>query len=86
MRILVTGSEGLLGSWTVPALRKAGHKVVTLDIKTRAPEAGARHIAGDLRDVAIARNAVPGMDVVVHLAAPPRAGLPALQIPVREDM
>ena len=27
MRILVTGSEGLLGRWTVPALREAGHEV-----------------------------------------------------------
>jgi nucleoside-diphosphate-sugar epimerase len=71
MKILVTGSEGLLGRWTVPALREAGHEVVTLDLKTRAPETGMRHIAGDLRDVALARNAVPGMDVVVHLAAMP---------------
>ena len=80
MRILVTGSEGLLGSWTVPALRKAGHDVVTLDIKTRLPEPGARHIAGDLRDVYVARNAVAEMDVVVHLAAMPYDAAPANEV------
>jgi nucleoside-diphosphate-sugar epimerase len=69
MRILVTGSEGLLGSWTVPALREARHEVVTLDVKSRPYEKGQTHIAGDLRDVYVARNAVQGMDVVVHLAA-----------------
>ncbi|MBN1876579.1 MAG: NAD(P)-dependent oxidoreductase [Anaerolineae bacterium] len=77
MRILVTGSEGLLGGWTVPALREAGHEVTTLDIKARPFKPGgdgldaSYHIAGDLRDISVARNAVPGMDVVVHLAAMP---------------
>lgn len=71
MRILVTGSEGLLGTWAVPALREAGHEVTTLDLRARAAADGERHIAGDLRDVSVARNAVPGMDAVVHLAAMP---------------
>jgi UDP-glucose 4-epimerase len=71
MRILVTGSEGLLGSWTVPALREAGHEVFTLDIKARPAADREHHTAGDLRDVFVARNVVPGMDVVVHLAAMP---------------
>lgn len=76
MRILVTGSEGLLGRWTVPALREAGHEVVTLDKKSRPAEEGKRHIAGDLRDVIVARNAVRGMDAVVHLAAMPYDAAP----------
>jgi nucleoside-diphosphate-sugar epimerase len=80
MKILVTGSEGLLGSWTVPALREAGHEVVTLDIKSRAADARHTHIAGDLRDVSVARNAVPGMDAVVHLAAMPFDAAPAAQV------
>jgi nucleoside-diphosphate-sugar epimerase len=60
-----------LGAQTVPALSEAGHEVVTLDLKTRPAVDGKRHIAGDLRDVSVARNAVPGMDAVVHLAAMP---------------
>ncbi|MDF1512371.1 MAG: NAD(P)-dependent oxidoreductase [Anaerolineae bacterium] len=80
MRILVTGSEGLLGSWTVPVLRAAGHEVVTLDIKTRSSSGGERHIAGDLRDVFVARNAVQGMDAVVHLAAMPYDAAPPDQV------
>ena len=80
MRILVTGSEGHLGSWTVPALREAGHEVVTLDIKTRPLSEDGRHIAGDLRDVYVARNAVQGMDAVVHLAAMPYDAAPPDQV------
>ena len=80
MRILVTGSEGLLGRWTVPALREAGHEVVTLDMKSRPVEAGQRHIAGDLRDVFVARNAVRGMDAVVHLAAMPYDAAPPNEV------
>lgn len=80
MRILVTGSEGLLGSATVPALREAGHEVVTLDIKMRPFADGERHIAGDLRDVYVARNAVQGMDAVVHLAAMPYDAAPPDQV------
>jgi UDP-glucose 4-epimerase len=80
MRILVTGSEGLLGSWTVPALRAAGHEVVTLDIKSRPHSGGEIHIAGDLRDVFVARNAVRGMDAVVHLAAMPYDAAPPDQV------
>lgn len=80
MRILVTGSEGLLGSQTVPALREAGHEVVTLDMKTRSSSDGERHIAGDLRDVFVAKNAVSGMDAVVHLAAMPYDAAPPDQV------
>ncbi|MCJ7735712.1 MAG: NAD(P)-dependent oxidoreductase [Anaerolineae bacterium] len=69
-----------MGSWTVPALRKAGHEVVTLDIKTRPSAEGERHIAGDLRDVFVARNAVQGMDAVVHLAAMPYDAAPPDQV------
>ncbi|TFG72988.1 MAG: NAD(P)-dependent oxidoreductase, partial [Anaerolineales bacterium] len=77
---LVTGSEGLLGSATVPALREAGHEVVTLDMKARSSADGERHIAGDLRDVFVAKNAVRGMDVVVHLAAMPYDAAPPDQV------
>jgi nucleoside-diphosphate-sugar epimerase len=81
MRILVTGSEGLLGSWTVPALREAGHEVFTLDMKARAANAdSSHHTAGDLREVSVARNAVPGMDAVVHLAAMPYDAATADQV------
>lgn len=80
MRILVTGSEGLLGQWTVPALREAGHEVVTLDVKSRPYGDGQTHIAGDLRDVFVARNAVQGMDTVVHLAAMPYDAAPPNEV------
>lgn len=67
MRILLTGGAGYLGSVTVPALRAAGHEVLTLG---RHP--GVDHAVCDLRDgdaVRKAVHAVGEIDAVVHLAA-----------------
>jgi len=36
--ILVTGADGFVGSWTIPALLRADHRVVAM---VRTPEAGA---------------------------------------------
>jgi len=44
------------------------------------PSEDGRHIAGDLRDVYVARNAVQGMDAVVHPAAMPYDAAPPDQV------
>ncbi|MDH4171782.1 MAG: SDR family oxidoreductase, partial [Acidimicrobiia bacterium] len=73
MRILVTGTEGYLGSVLAPRLMAAGHEVVGLDTcfyKTgwlyhgvdRAP----RTIVKDLRDATA--TDFEGIDAVVHMA------------------
>lgn len=73
MRILVTGSEGYIGSVLVPLARIAGHDVVGLDVGwfahcTFGPITGeSSHIAADVRDVC--RTDVRGFDAVLHLAA-----------------
>lgn len=59
MRILVTGSSGLVGRAAVEHLERSGHEVVSFDL-----DAGLDVCSAD--DV---RGAVHGVDGVVHLAA-----------------
>lgn len=65
MRILVTGSEGLIGSEVAAALERAGHEVRRLDI--RAPQGDEGH--GSILDGALLDRLTKGCDGVVHLAA-----------------
>lgn len=62
-RILVTGSEGLIGAALGAALAAAGHQVVGLDLRAAAAD------GGDVRDHARVVAAAAGCDGVVHLAA-----------------
>ncbi len=77
MRILVTGGAGYVGSTLVPILLGAGHEVRVLDRLAHGGTSllgvwshpGFSFLAGDLRDAELVREAVAGVDAVVHLAA-----------------
>lgn len=62
-RILITGSEGLVGTALRGALEARGAEVAGLDLRGRGDE------AGDVRDARRVRDAVKGFDGIVHLAA-----------------
>lgn len=62
-RILVTGSEGLIGTALTAALGATGHSLSCLDL--RAPDAAR----GDVRDRESVVRAMADCDGVVHLAA-----------------
>jgi nucleoside-diphosphate-sugar epimerase len=63
MRILVTGSEGLIGRALCPLLQARGHEVVRMDI---AVADGGWHDVADTRAVV---THLDGCDGVIHLAA-----------------
>jgi len=62
-RILITGSEGLVGTALRTALETHGRDVSGLDL------VAADHELGDVRDHERVRAAVEGCDGIVHLAA-----------------
>jgi len=72
MRVLVTGSDGYIGSILCPMLERAGHEVVGLDTglfqkMDFQDNAGPSTSWGDVRDVG--PEVFEGIDGVVHLAA-----------------
>jgi UDP-glucose-4-epimerase GalE len=72
VRVLVVGGSGYIGSHTARALRTAGHEAVLYDnLSTghRRLAAGFPLIEGDMRDAAKLREALRGVDAVMHFAA-----------------
>lgn len=65
MRVIVSGSRGLIGSHLVAALRRDGHHVTPL-IRRRLPKAG--EAAWDPKEGTADAAALEGHDAVVHLA------------------
>lgn len=75
---LVTGGAGFIGSHIVDGLLRKGAKVRVVDDLSTGYEANIAHsrshiqfIKGDLADPAICREAVEGVDYVLHQAAIP---------------
>jgi dTDP-L-rhamnose 4-epimerase len=79
MNVLVTGGAGFIGSHTVDLLRTRGHEVRILDnlqapvhAEHRWPEylpAGVERIDGSVDDPEAWKQALRGVDAVMHLAA-----------------
>lgn len=77
MNVLVTGGAGYVGSTLVPMLLNRGNRVRVLDALMHGgdPLLGSwahpcfEFVKGDVRDANVVRQALEGMDAVVHLAA-----------------
>lgn len=71
-KVLVTGGAGYVGAALVPALLDAGYEVTSLDlymygdVLKRHPK--LKQVKGDLRDQALLKRELKGVDAVIHLA------------------
>jgi UDP-glucose 4-epimerase len=72
MKTLVTGGGGYIGSHTVRELIDTGHEVRVLDDLSKGHRAaiprGVVLVEGDLGDPAVLREALAGVDAVLHFA------------------
>ena len=74
---LVTGGAGFIGSHLAEELVKRGHRVRVADALVTGKRSNLDHLSGveflegDLADLAFARQAVDGVDFVLHQAAIP---------------
>lgn len=66
MKILITGSTGLIGSALVPSLTSKGHEVIRLVRST--PKSGAAGVRWNPEQKYIDIAGLEGLDAVVHLA------------------
>ena len=71
MKILVTGSTGGIGKYVMKRLLEAGHSLRGMDIPAQPASADYEYVSGDVRDLALLRRSIHGMEAVIHLAAIP---------------
>lgn len=72
MKILVTGGAGFIGSWVSKLLTNQGHQVVILDNLSHGYKENvdprAKFIVGDISDSKKTKEALKGVDAVIHMA------------------
>ncbi len=72
-KIFITGGAGYVGSMLVPRLLKEGYEITVFDLMIYGEDVIKDHkklhkIKGDIRDVKLLGEVIPGHDVVIHLA------------------
>jgi len=71
MKIVITGSSGLLGRYVASAIVAAGHDVLGIDAVAPA-ECNWTHVSADLTDLGLTLQLIRDCDAVAHIAAIPR--------------
>ena len=72
-KIFITGGAGYVGAELVPLLLENGFEVTVLDLMIYGEDVLDKHdslkvIKGDIRDIEILKQNIPGHEVVIHLA------------------
>lgn len=72
-KIYVTGGAGYVGAVLVPRLLEEGYAVTVLDLmmygkNVLQPNSKLKVIEGDIRDVNLLKETIPGHEAVIHLA------------------
>jgi len=89
MHVLLTGGAGFIGQKVLARLLDRGHAVRVLDSlradvhhgRAFTPPAGVEFRHGDVRDRGAVKDAVTGIDAVIHLAAKVGLGVDADDLP-----
>ena len=68
MRVLVTGGNGLLGTYVSRELVSAGHQVTNFG-RHRSSVAGVESVIGDINDLQAMQDATAKNEAIAHLAA-----------------
>ena len=69
MKILITGTSGLIGYNLAERLLKDGHEVYGTIHKNKKEVDGVKYFYGDLRDMEFCKEITEGMDVVINCSA-----------------
>ena len=90
MKVLLTGGAGFIGTHVLAQLRAHGHDAVVYDsLRPDVHRGAAPRIDGlvraDVRDAAALDRVLPGVDVVVHLAAKVGLGVDVQDLPDYAD-
>ena len=67
MKILISGSSGLIGSALVPFLADFGYHITAI-LRKKPKKASSSDIVWDLEEQKITQGSLEGFDVVIHLA------------------
>ncbi len=72
LKVVITGSSGLLGRHVAAAFDRAGHTVLGIDAVPPPADADTAHVTTDVTDLGALIQLVQGAEVLVHVAAIPR--------------
>ncbi|MEQ9149773.1 MAG: NAD-dependent epimerase/dehydratase family protein, partial [Cytophagales bacterium] len=72
-KVFITGGAGYVGAVLVPKLLKNGYAVTVLDLMIYGEDVLPDHvnlkkIKGDIRNIELLQDSIPGHDSVIHLA------------------